>query len=49
MGMKIYKKGMMFDSDPSLHMDKLESGTLLIYAAKPDETMNSVLKRSVLQ
>ena len=48
MEMKIYRKGMMFDSDPSLHMDQLESGTLLIYAAKPDKTINSVLKRSVL-
>lgn len=46
--MKIYKKEMMFDSDPTLHMDRMESGTLLIYAAKPDETMNNLLKRSVL-
>jgi len=49
MGMKIYKKEMMFDSDPSLHMAQLESGKFLIYAGKPDETINSIWKRSVLQ
>ena len=46
--MKIYKKGMMYDSDPSLHVSKLENGKLLTYAMEQDTTMDSVLKRSVL-
>lgn len=48
-GMKIYRKGMMYDSDPSLRMDVLESGAILIYSGKPDDTMNNIWKRSVLQ
>ena len=46
--MKIISKQGVFDSDPILHMTKLESGAVLIYAQEPDETMQNLWKRSVL-
>ena len=46
--MKIISKKGTFDSDPTLHMTKLESGTVIIYAAEPDETIQNVWRRSVL-
>lgn len=46
--MKIISKQGMFDTDPTLHMTKLESGTLIIYAQDPDKTINNIWKRSVL-
>lgn len=47
--MKIISKQGTFDSDPSLHISKLESGALLIYTLEPDVTINNIWKRSVLQ
>lgn len=46
--MKIISKQGVFDSDPTLHITKLESGALLIYTQEPDQTIYNVWRRSVL-
>lgn len=48
MEMKIISKQGVFDSDPTLHITKLESGALLIYTQEPDQTIYNVWRRSVL-
>ena len=46
--MKIISKKGTFDSDPTLHMVRTESGVTIIYAAEPDETIQNIWRRSVL-
>ena len=46
--MKIISKQGMFDTDPTLHMTRLESGAVLIYSQEPDNTIHNIWRRSVL-